>query len=54
MVTWLQRGRVGEIPDGAMIVKAMWPGAGDTTADADIDGWAVMFRDSRASKDGFV
>ncbi len=54
VVTWLQRGRVGEIPDGAMIVKAMWPGAGDTTADADIDGWAVMFRDSRASKDGWL
>ncbi|MGE0624301.1 MAG: cytochrome P460 family protein [Pseudomonadales bacterium] len=54
VVTWLENGRTGGIPDGSMIVKAMWPGAGETTADADIDGWAVMFRDSRASKDGWL
>lgn len=54
VVTWLRNGRVGEITDGSMIVKAMWPGATETTADKDIDGWAVMVRDSRASQDGWL
>ncbi|MCZ6618614.1 MAG: cytochrome P460 family protein [Gammaproteobacteria bacterium] len=54
VVTWLKNDRQGIIPDGGTIVKAMWWGLGDETADSEIDGWAVMVRDSKASRDGWL
>lgn len=53
VVTWLEGGRQGAIPDGAMIVKEMYPGL-PGPKDHVVDGWAVMVRDSQASYDGWL
>lgn len=60
VMTWLTGGRKGELPDGAMIVKEMFrpPAARYDSLGADslralVSGWAVMIKDSAASKDGW-
>jgi hypothetical protein len=56
VMNWLVNGRVGNVPDGSMIVKEMYnPGpaaryAGQTLAPA---SWTVMIKDAKASKDGW-
>jgi len=56
VMTWLVNGRIGNVPDGAMIIKEMYnPGpaaryAGQTLVPA---SWTVMIKDSKASKDGW-
>lgn len=56
VVDWLRNDREGEIPDGAMIVKQMYPSdPEDKTYGGDkVTGWAVMIRDSKVSKDGWL
>src|SRR5690606_18308891 len=54
VVAWLHGGRRGHVPDGAMIVKEMYPGTPGDRDVAKVDGWAVMVRDSRASFDGWL
>ncbi len=60
VITWMKRGRLGAIPDGAMIIKEMFEPPAvryDSTTGAALDsmvtGWAVMVRDSAGSKDGW-
>lgn len=55
IINWLVGGRLGDIPDGAMIVKEMYdsPAArweGQTLKPA---SWTVMIKDSKGSKDGW-
>jgi cytochrome c553 len=56
VMTWLVNGRIGNVPDGAMIIKEMYnPGpaaryAGKTLVPS---SWTVMIKDSKASKDGW-
>ena len=63
MMAWLTGGRVGDVPDGAMIVKEQYnpPAARDENmTDAQLEqawtgnkDWTVMIRDSTGSKDGW-
>jgi hypothetical protein len=60
VMRWLERGRNGEIPDGGMIVKEMFPAPAARYAamtgdelDAELHLWAVMVKDSRGSRDGW-
>lgn len=60
VIAWLENGRAGSIPDGAIIVKEMFkpPAARydsltGARLDSAVDSWAVMVRDSAASKDGW-
>lgn len=58
VIAWLRGGRSGPVPDGAMIVKAMYPapaGRYATTSDASLPPptWTVMIKDSRGSHDGW-
>ena len=60
IIEWLESDRKSGIPDGAMIIKEMYspPAArydsiSGAELDAAIDGWAIMVRDSTASKDGW-
>lgn len=49
---WLKRrDRQGEIPDGAMIVKEMFPPP--AREDAVLSGWTVMVKDKKGSFDGW-
>jgi hypothetical protein len=56
VMNWLVNGRIGDVPDGSMIVKEMYdPGpaaryAGQTLVPA---SWTVMIKDAKASKDGW-
>ena len=56
VVAWLDNNREGAIPDGAMIVKEMHPLPEDIAMqnEGTPAGWAVMLRDSTASKDGWL
>lgn len=54
VVAWLRADRTGTIPNGAMIVKEMYPGNRVVTATDEPDGWAVMIKDSSASHDGWL
>ncbi len=56
VVDWLLNDRQGEIPDGAMIVKQMYPTDPDNTTYGGhkVTGWAVMIRDSKATSDGWL
>ena len=52
---WLNNGRKGDIPDGSMIVKEMYPyPAFSEQSLHKPDGWAVMVRDKKASHDGWL
>ena len=54
MVDWMKNGRpAGKLPDGAVMIKQMFPS--DTTMpDADVPlGYATMVRDSKGSVDGW-
>ena len=60
VIEWLEKDRSIGIPDGAMIIKEMFtpPAARydsitGATLDSMVSGWAVMVRDSTASKDGW-
>ena len=49
---WLKhKNRQGEIPDGAMIVKEMFPPP--ARQDAKLSGWTVMVKDKKGSYDGW-
>ncbi len=56
VVSWLEGGRKGAIPDGEMIVKQMYfdNPASPSVPPTQIAGWAVMFKDSRVTKDGWL
>src|SRR5580765_681593 len=56
---WLLAGRVGSLPDGAMIIKEQYPppsaryfGLNDDTLPRVAD-WTVMIKDSKGAKDGW-
>ncbi|MEM9172795.1 MAG: cytochrome P460 family protein, partial [Pseudomonadota bacterium] len=55
IVDWLLNDRQGEIPDGSMLVKQMYPtDPNNTSYGGDkVTGWAVMIRDSKSSADGW-
>jgi len=49
---WLkEKHREGEIPDGAMIVKEMFPAP--ATQDAKLSAWTVMVKDKKGAYDGW-
>ncbi len=49
---WLKKkNREGEIPDGAMIVKEMFPSP--AKQDAKLNGWTVMVKDKKGAYDGW-
>jgi hypothetical protein len=49
---WMKiRNREGEIPDGAIIVKEMFPAP--AKQDTTLNGWTVMVKDKRGSFDGW-
>ena len=57
---WLKNGREGDVPDGAMIIKEMFPPPAARYAGLDDDGvneqhsmWTYMVRDRSGSKDGW-
>jgi hypothetical protein len=55
-MNWLVNGRIGDIPDGAMIVKEMYapgPAARYDGQPLTPSSWTVMIKDSKASKDGW-
>ena len=55
MVQWLENDRQGQIPDGAMMVKEMYGIPMQfRRGEPVIEGWAVMVRDSAASRDGWL
>jgi hypothetical protein len=56
VVDWLLKDREGDIPDGAMIVKQMYPtDPNDQQYPGNkVTGWAVMIRDGQATKDGWL
>lgn len=56
---WLIKGRQGELPDGAMIIKEQYPppasryaGMADNQLPRVID-WTIMIKDARGAKDGW-
>ena len=54
VVRWLESDRAGEIANGAMIVKEMYPAPTTVAGTADEPtGFAVMFRDNTKSHDGW-
>jgi mono/diheme cytochrome c family protein len=56
VMKWLVNGRIGTIPDGAMIVKEMYapgPAARYEGKQLNPASWTVMIKDSKASKDGW-
>ncbi len=56
VIDWMQRGRKGAIPDGAMIIKAMYatPAYVPKGEKPPIAGYAVMIRAAKASRDGWL
>jgi len=56
VVKWLEGGRQGAIPDGAMIVKEMFalPVYAPVGKTPSPSGWAVIVRNSRISHDGWL
>jgi hypothetical protein len=57
---WLKNGRVGDLPDGAMIIKEMFPTPAARYTDFSADEindqlsmWTYMVRDRNGSKDGW-
>ncbi|MFL5330787.1 MAG: cytochrome P460 family protein [Gemmataceae bacterium] len=60
VIQWLKGGRVGAIPDGAMIVKEQYPepsarhvGKNEAELWAELKSWTVMVKDSKGSQDGW-
>lgn len=60
VIAWLEGGRVGEIPDGAMIVKEQFEAPAARHLDLPepellerLRDWTVMIKDSRGSRDGW-
>jgi hypothetical protein len=56
VMRWLVNGRIGSIPDGAMIVKEMYapgPAARYEAKTLTPASWTVMIKDAKASKDGW-
>ena len=59
-IGWLEAGRVGPLPDGAMLIKEQYQPpaerhAGKTEEElrASLQSWTVMVKDSRGSRDGW-
>lgn len=60
IITWLTNGRVGEIPDGEMIIKEQYQppairhqGKTEDEIRASLESWTVMIKDSNGSQDGW-
>ena len=60
IIEWLESGRNGRIPDGAMIVKEQYPPPAIRHAGQDeqqlwdaLESWTVMVKDSKGSHDGW-
>lgn len=58
MMDWLTGGRIGPVPDGAMMIKEQYPPPAARYADVGDDGlkptdWTVMIKDSKGAKDGW-
>ncbi|MFH5803053.1 cytochrome P460 family protein [Alienimonas sp. DA493] len=60
VIEWLKAGRVGALPDGAMVVKEQYDApaarhAGKTEEElrASLQSWTVMVKDSNGSRDGW-
>ena len=60
IITWLTNGRVGEIPDGEMIIKEQYQppairhqGKSEDEIRASLESWTVMIKDSNGSQDGW-
>ena len=56
VMEWLLKNRQGTIPDGAMIIKEMFPGPAGKYQDGPqpkVNDWTVMVKDSKASRDGW-
>ena len=52
---WLANGRRGALPDGAVMVKEIWPvPEGLHGEPVRLAAWAVMIRDSQSSSDGWL
>src|SRR5687768_15356050 len=56
VMTWLVKGRTGDLPDGAMIIKEMYapgPAARYEGQALTPESWTVMIKDSKGSEDGW-
>ena len=60
MIDWLEAGRVGEIPDGACVIKEQYPppaarhaGKTESQLRESLESWTVMVKDSAGSVDGW-
>ena len=60
VIRWLENGRIGRIPDGAMIVKEQYPppaarheGKTEEELRASLESWTVMVKDAAGSQDGW-
>lgn len=56
VITWLEGGRTGELPDGSMIIKEMYPPPAARYADGEAivpTQWTVMIRDKAGAYDGW-
>jgi hypothetical protein len=60
IIAWLEGGRYGTIPDGAMIVKEQYPppamrhqGKTEQQSWDSLESWTVMVKDSQGSHDGW-
>ena len=59
MMRWLTAGRIGPVPDGAMMVKEQYPPPAARYAGLRADqlprttSWTIMIKDSNGSKDGW-
>ncbi len=60
IIKWLQGGRVGEIPDGEMIIKEQYQppairhaGKSEDEIRESLESWTVMVKDSAGSQDGW-
>ena len=60
VVRWLEAGRPGELPDGAMLIKEQYQppaerhaGKTEEQLRASLESWTVMVKDSQGSRDGW-
>ncbi len=60
VIKWLEEGRVGEIPDGEMIIKEQYQppairhqGKSEKEIRKSLESWTVMVKDSAGSQDGW-
>ena len=59
MMAWLDGGRIGNIPDGAMIIKEQYPPPAGRYAHLPdcqlpvVTDWTIMIKDAKGAKDGW-